>query len=88
MRHQRERGAQFSSQVTSLGAHVIFISLYTSISLQRFQALPQDHPLCACKFLERPYARVDRAKLKRKLLERCKSQGKPALFKSLGRALH
>ena len=29
----------------------------------------------SCRYLHRPYARVDRAKLKRKLLERCRDQG-------------
>ena len=31
--------------------------------------------LASHRFLYRPYARVDRAKLKRRLLEKCKRQG-------------
>ena len=32
--------------------------------------------LCG-RFLRRPYGKVDRARLKRRLLERCIAQGKP-----------
>lgn len=30
------------------------------------------------RYLRRPYGKVDRARLKRRLLERCIAQGKPA----------
>ncbi len=40
------------------------------------ETIPTYGVMIICRFLHRPYARVDRAKLKRKLLERCRDQGK------------